>query len=286
VQLTQRLLALGDLPEGTQPIPTYDTALQEGVKAFQQRHALAADGVVGRGTLAQMEVAPAQRARQITLAMEHLRWTPLQLAPRMIVVNVPEFMLRAYEVRDGVPAVALTMKVIVGKSVKTHTPLFDEPMRFIEFSPYWNVPPSIAREETVPRLRRDSAYFTQQGFEFVNSSGQAVTDLSQDHLNAVMQGTMRLRQRPGPRNALGTQQPFEVISGYRSPGTNATLRSTREGGVAKHSLHMDGKAIDVRLPGVPLADLRDAARSLRGGGVGFYPREQFVHIDTGRVRHW
>ena len=77
-----------------------------------------------------------------------------------------------------------------------------------------------------------------------------------------------------------------MISGYRSPGTNATLRSTREGGVAKHSLHMDGKAIDVRLPGVPLADLRDAARSLRGGGVGFYPREQFVHIDTGRVRHW
>ena len=88
------------------------------------------------------------------------------------------------------------------------------------------------------------------------------------------------------QQALGTQQPFEVISGYRSPGTNATLRSTREGGVAKHSLHMDGKAIDVRLPGVPLADLRDAARSLRGGGVGFYPREQFVHIDTGRVRHW
>ena len=285
-QLTQRLVALGDLPEGTQPTPTYDTALQEGVKAFQQRHALAADGVVGRGTLAQMEVAPAQRARQITLAMEHLRWTPLQLAPRMIVVNVPEFVLRAYEVRDGTVSVALTMNVIVGKSVKTHTPLFDEPMRFIEFSPYWNVPPSIAREETVPRLRRDSAYFTQQGFEFVNGSGQAVTDLSQDHLNAVMQGTMRLRQRPGPRNALGTQQPFEVISGYRSPGTNATLRSTREGGVAKHSLHMDGKAIDVRLPGVPLADLRDAARSLRGGGVGFYPREQFVHIDTGRVRHW
>jgi murein L,D-transpeptidase YcbB/YkuD len=77
-------------------------------------------------------------------------------------------------------------------------------MRFIEFSPYWNVPPSIAREETVPRLRRDSAYFTQQGFEFVNSSGQAVTDLSQDHLNAVMQGTMRIRQRPGPRTRWGT----------------------------------------------------------------------------------
>ncbi|OJX30155.1 MAG: twin-arginine translocation pathway signal protein [Burkholderiales bacterium 68-12] len=88
------------------------------------------------------------------------------------------------------------------------------------------------------------------------------------------------------RQELGAQQPFQVISGYRSPGTNATLRETRGGGVARRSLHMDGKAIDVRLPGVSLADLRDAARSLRGGGVGFYPREQFVHIDTGRVRHW
>lgn len=88
------------------------------------------------------------------------------------------------------------------------------------------------------------------------------------------------------RRELGAQQPFQVISGYRSPATNATLRSTREGGVARHSLHMDGKAIDVRLPGVPLADLRDAACALRRGGVGFYPHEQFVHIDTGRVRHW
>jgi len=88
------------------------------------------------------------------------------------------------------------------------------------------------------------------------------------------------------RQELGTQQPFQVISGYRSPATNAMLRGAREGGVARHSLHMDGKALDVRLPGVPLADLRDAARSLHRGGVGFYPREQFVHIDTGRVRHW
>jgi uncharacterized protein YcbK (DUF882 family) len=88
------------------------------------------------------------------------------------------------------------------------------------------------------------------------------------------------------RQELGADQPFEVISGYRTAATNSLLRNTRGGGVAKHSLHMEGKAIDVRLPGVPLADLRDAALSLRGGGVGFYPREQFVHVDTGRVRTW
>ncbi len=88
--------------------------------------------------------------------------------------------------------------------------------------------------------------------------------------------------------ALGTNslQPFQVISGYRNPRTNNMLRTTRGGGVAKHSLHMDGKAIDIRLPGVPLAELRDAALSLKAGGVGFYPRDQFVHVDTGRVRSW
>ncbi|MDP3085317.1 MAG: DUF882 domain-containing protein [Rubrivivax sp.] len=84
----------------------------------------------------------------------------------------------------------------------------------------------------------------------------------------------------------GSTRAFEVISGYRCPTTNTQLRGTRGGGVAKRSLHMDGRAIDVRLPGVALADLRDAALSLRGGGVGFYPRDQFLHLDTGRVRHW
>ena len=79
---------------------------------------------------------------------------------------------------------------------------------------------------------------------------------------------------------------FEVISGYRCPETNNHLRNSRGGGVAKRSLHMEGKAIDVRLPGVPLAELRDAASSLDAGGVGYYPSEQFVHIDTGKVRRW
>lgn len=88
------------------------------------------------------------------------------------------------------------------------------------------------------------------------------------------------------RLELASTRPFDVISGYRSPHTNETLRTTRGGGVARRSLHTEGKAIDIRLPGVALTDLRDAAISLKGGGVGFYPRENFVHIDTGRVRHW
>ena len=84
----------------------------------------------------------------------------------------------------------------------------------------------------------------------------------------------------------GTREPFEVISGYRSERTNAMLRARGGGGVARRSLHLEGRAIDVRLADVPLSDLRDAARSLRAGGVGYYPRDRFVHLDTGPVRSW
>ncbi len=84
---------------------------------------------------------------------------------------------------------------------------------------------------------------------------------------------------------LGTRAPYEVISGYRSPATNALLQH-RGGGVATHSLHLEGRAIDIRLADVPLANLRDAATSLRAGGVGYYAQSDFVHLDTGRVRSW
>lgn len=201
--LVRRLVALGDLPVGTLVPARYEGAAVAGVKAFQERHGLAIDGVVGRATLAQLGVAPAARTRQIALTMERLRWTPLLQARRMIVVNVPEFMLRAYEVEGGTISVKAQMKVIVGKALDTRTPLFTEDMRFIEFSPYWNVPPSIARAETVPRLYRDPAYWTAQGFEFVGGDGRAVTALSDAGLDAVMRGEWRIRQRPGPKNALG-----------------------------------------------------------------------------------
>ncbi len=202
-QLTQRLVVLGDLPPDAQAPALYDEALQNGVKAFQERHALATDGVIGKGTLDALAVSPAARAHQIALAMERLRWTPLLRGPRMIVVNIPEFMLRAYEVQDGRVSLQLAMKVIVGKALDTRTPLFDEDMRFIEFSPYWNIPPSIARSETIPRLRRDPGYLQQQGMEFVGANGQVHTTLAAEHLDAVLRGQMRIRQRPGPKNALG-----------------------------------------------------------------------------------
>lgn len=85
---------------------------------------------------------------------------------------------------------------------------------------------------------------------------------------------------------LGHDGPFEVISGYRSAATNQRLRERGGGGVARHSLHLEGRAIDVRLPGVAITDLRDAALSLRAGGVGTYPQQRFVHLDSGRPRRW
>lgn len=78
---------------------------------------------------------------------------------------------------------------------------------------------------------------------------------------------------------------FEIFSGYRSPATNERLRRVTNG-VARESLHMQGQAVDLRLPGTRLADLRKSAISLKAGGVGYYPKSSFVHIDTGRVRHW
>jgi murein L,D-transpeptidase YcbB/YkuD len=200
--LRERLVALGDLPASTAPSSIYDEALADGVRAFQQRHGLTTDGAIGKATLAQLQVPPAARVRQLELMLERLRWTPLMQGPRMVVINIPEFVLRAYEVQGERIVVRATMKIIVGKALNTRTPLFVEQMRFIEFQPFWNVPPSIARGEVVPRLRRDPAYWDREGFEFVVGS-RVVTDLSPALLDEVLAGRARIRQRPGPKNALG-----------------------------------------------------------------------------------
>jgi L,D-transpeptidase YcbB len=208
--LAQRLRALGDLSpdallEPPAANPGYAEPLVGAVQAFQRRHGLTDDGVIGPATWAALQVTPAARVRQIELTLERLRWTPLLQGPRMITINIPEFVLRAYEVQpqDGRITVREEMRVIVGKALNTRTPLFDELLRAIEFSPYWNVPPSIARAELVPRLRREPAYFEREGFEFVHAGGAVQTTLSAAALDAVLAGRARLRQRPGPRNALG-----------------------------------------------------------------------------------
>lgn len=87
------------------------------------------------------------------------------------------------------------------------------------------------------------------------------------------------------RHRLDTPAPIQVICGYRTPQTNAMLRRRSEG-VARNSLHLKGMAVDLRVQGRSLRQVRAAAVSLRGGGVGYYPRSNFVHLDTGKVRYW
>ncbi|MDE2371106.1 MAG: L,D-transpeptidase family protein [Burkholderiales bacterium] len=209
--LARRLVAWGDLapgpsddaPRAPPTAPLYTGPIVDAVRTFQQRHGLGGDGVIGSATYAQLQVPPAARVRQIELMLERLRRVPAMEGPRLIVVNLPEFMLRAYEIDAGRVVVREEMKVIVGKALDTRTPLFDAEMRYIEFSPYWNVPRSIVRRELLPRLRRDPAYFDREGFEFVAPDGRALASISRVRLDELDAGRLRLRQRPGPRNALG-----------------------------------------------------------------------------------
>ncbi|HSV71882.1 MAG TPA: DUF882 domain-containing protein [Methylibium sp.] len=145
---------------------------------------------------------------------------------------------------------------------------------------------AIALDHTHTRERIDLVYAVGPGY--VPHALTALNRFLRDHysgeVGVIDPGLFDLLHRV--HQTLGSSASFEVISGYRCPATNEQLRRSRGGGVARTSLHTEGKAIDVRLPGVALADLRDAALSLGVGGVGYYPHERFVHLDTGRVRRW
>ena len=129
------------------------------------------------------------------------------------------------------------------------------------------------------------AYWVQGDYvpESLAEINHVLRDFRNDQVAAIDPQLLDLLNRVDL--ALGTSQSFQVISGYRSPATNHML-SERSSGVAKHSLHMEGKAIDIRVPGVALADLRKTGLALQGGGVGYYPASDFVHLDVGRVRTW
>ncbi|WP_426103547.1 DUF882 domain-containing protein [Massilia sp. TSP1-1-2] len=158
--------------------------------------------------------------------------------------------------------------------------------------------PALARAAvTAPNERVLRLYNTHTG-ESVKSvfwaEGQFVPDaladinkLLRDHRNdsiANMDPQLLLLLERVSKN-VGPNDMLHVISGYRSPASNALLAAASDG-VAKHSMHLEGKAIDIRMPGRSLATLHKAAMNANGGGVGYYPASQFVHMDTGRPRHW
>ncbi|MCG3729097.1 YcbK family protein [Vibrio cincinnatiensis] len=153
---------------------------------------------------------------------------------------------------------------------------------------------SLAQEPRVLTLNNlhtgeslESCYFN--GHRYVRSELQRLNHLCRDfRRNEVHPMDKQLFDQLSRIQALlGTEAKVEVISGYRSPATNELLRSnSRGGGVAKKSLHMLGQAIDFRLEGVELGSVHTAALKLKAGGVGYYPKSNFIHIDTGAVRQW
>jgi murein L,D-transpeptidase YcbB/YkuD len=208
ITLSKRLVALGDLPKPAAPDAAsglYEGAVVEGVSRFQRRHGLDADGVLGQQTVRALNVPFAWRARQIALALERLRWLPdLGDAP-LVAINIPMFHLWAWDDGPARHAPAIDMGVIVGRAVRTETPVIDELLRSVIFRPYWNVPRSILRNEVLPAIERNPAYLEREDMEIVEGAGDNAepVGLTGVSLAQLRDGTLRVRQRPGPKNALG-----------------------------------------------------------------------------------
>jgi L,D-transpeptidase YcbB len=204
-QLVARLRQLGDL-SATADVPA-DSTLYKGpvvdaVKHFQLRHGLDSDGVLGKGTVTQLNTPLKTSVQQLQLTLERYRWIPPDFPEPPIIVNIPEFQLRTMRRQ---PASYLTMRVVVGKAMRTQTPVFAENMKYLIFRPYWLVPTSILRNETIPKTRRNPNYLGDNGFEVVDGSGNVVpsSPASDDVLDGLRSGSYRVRQKPGPKNALG-----------------------------------------------------------------------------------
>lgn len=174
---------------------TYDDALVDAVTLFQHRHGLAEDGIVAGRTLAALNVPVSERIRQIQLNMERWRWLPRELGQNHARVNIPEYRLDMWEGDD----IVLTMRTVVGAQ-NNKTPIFADEMEHIVFSPYWNVPSSIAAEETLPSVAADPTYLTRNNLEVVGTSGQVLDPSLVDWEDT---DSYRFRQKPGTSNSLG-----------------------------------------------------------------------------------
>ena len=203
--LADRLRLLGDLPQSATVDTSsgiYTGALVDAVKHFQTRHGLTPDGKLGKDTLLQLNTPLRVRVTQLDDSLERLRWLPPNFPVLPVGVNIPEFVLRAFNPDH---TIALRMNVIAGKAVGHQTPIFAQDMKYIVFRPYWNVPPSIARGEIVPSLLKDPGYLGKKGFEITDTTGRVVASGSAtpDVIAQLRAGKLMVRQKPGGTNALG-----------------------------------------------------------------------------------
>lgn len=203
-KLVRRLQFLGDLPVSV-TVPAdliYSKEITEGVKLFQTHHGIEADGKLEPQTIAEINQPISHRVEQLRLSLERWRWLPHDYPEPPIVVNIPEFKLRAGDLPEKP---TLFISVVVGKAMRTQTPVLEEDMRYVVFWPYWNVPPGIVRGELIPKITKNRGYVQGNGYEIVTLDGQVVTDgsVSDEVLARLRAGKLTIRQKPGPKNALG-----------------------------------------------------------------------------------
>ena len=175
------LFTLGDL-KNSGSSPFFDKELEDAVISYQDRHGLIPDGIIGRRVIGELNVPISDRIEKMLINMERMRWMPEQPEGRSIIANIPEFRIRVFEGSEE----ALAMNIVVGKAAN-RTVIFKDELEYVVFSPYWNVPRSITRNEIVPAMRRNGNYLAQNNMEIVRYSG----------------GLPVIRQKPGPQNALG-----------------------------------------------------------------------------------
>ena len=196
--LLARLQLEGDAPADETATAVYDQPLSDAVKKYQHRHGITEDGKLTPQTVKSLDVPLSARVTQLQDSLERWRWLPDQYLNARIIVNLPEFVLHAY---DAQHQPEFTMKVVVGKVVGEHeTPVFAHMMKYLVFRPYWSVPVDIARKELVPHIVTNKGYLATKNFEVTNTKGDVLTNYT---AHQVAQGTVMVREKPGPKNSLG-----------------------------------------------------------------------------------
>jgi L,D-transpeptidase YcbB len=205
VPLGRFLQTIGDIPASAQLNPNatiYDGALVEGVKHYQDRHGETPTGNLDTRTVNELNTPPWVRIRQIKLTLERWRWLPHSFPQPPVVVNLPEYRVRAMN-PDG--TVAFYKNVIIGKAYGHKSPVFEKEIQYVVFRPYWDVTPSIQRNEIVPHIQKDPNYIAKNNFEVVTPKGELVTDnqVSPEVLEGIKSLHLMVRQKPGDTNSLG-----------------------------------------------------------------------------------
>lgn len=185
------------------PEEVLDDNLVLALRHFQERHGLDTDGVLGPATWRALTTPMSTRVRQIEQTLESWRALPANPHPRAIFINIPRFRLYAVSGFEVTESQMLTIDVVVGRAVRNmRTPVFTADMTHVIFRPYWDVPRSIARSEILPAARRDLNYLARNQYELLDGAGRIVP-ASEAALDQLAAGSVRVRQRPGPGNALG-----------------------------------------------------------------------------------